>query len=301
MSRHVALVPLMLGCCAIASAAEVDRPAPPAAAHPVSLRRTFVIGAPGRLPSIGDRRRQRRWQHTDSAVAAYADVEELEDPTWLQHEIEWYARRVADCTALGPEWCRRATRQIDAGRVLYVAAGIHAEVVWLADRNKAVRLGWRRVVETSTGTMTVDEPPADFATELLSALPSQLNDVTLDAARDRDGDENEVDRLLYYVDRALASVDVTASPAERRRAQRFVSGNLRRIAIVRGLASAATSNGELAPPSPAGVGGPLDGVLPASLAEELGAVREWRMNSGRLSSADTAAPWCAALILSALP
>ena len=59
-------------------------------------RTPFVIGAPGRLDGAADRRAPRLYERADSAVAAYADVEIVQDPTWLRHEIEHYARRMVD-------------------------------------------------------------------------------------------------------------------------------------------------------------------------------------------------------------
>src|SRR5262245_58483015 len=78
------------------------------------VRTRFVIGAPGRLDGESDRRYPRRYQRADSAVAAYADIEMVQDPTWLRHEVEHYARRAMHCTAAG--WCRREVRKLAAGR-----------------------------------------------------------------------------------------------------------------------------------------------------------------------------------------
>src|SRR5215468_1530980 len=125
-------------------------------------RRTpFVIGAPGRLDAEGDRRYPRRYQRADSVVAAYADVEQIADPTWLQLEIEGYARRALDCTEVGSTWCRREMQPFGAGHAIFLVSGTRAEVVWAAAENVAVRLGWRRIVDTPTGSMTLDTPPAD--------------------------------------------------------------------------------------------------------------------------------------------
>jgi hypothetical protein len=83
--------------------------------------------------------------------------------------------------------------------VIHVISGARAEMLWTSG-HRAVRLGWRRVVDTPTGTMTVDDPPADFAADLLAELPSDLGPSELDAARWAD---DEIDRRLDYADRAL--------------------------------------------------------------------------------------------------
>lgn len=159
----------------------------------------FVIGSPGRLAMAGDRRHPRRYERVESAVGAYADVDEVADPTWLRHEVEGYARRAVDCAAAAPHPCRRALARLRGAPVIALASGGHAEMLWTSGR-RAVRLAWRRQVATPRGTMTVDEPPADFAAALLAALPSDLALAALDGPA---WTEDEIDRRLDYAERAL--------------------------------------------------------------------------------------------------
>lgn len=158
----------------------------------------FVIGAPGRSDDADDRREARRYDRADSAVAAYADIEAVGDATWLVQEVESYARRaVAVCGAPGAPSCRRERRTINGAHVLYVAAGGRAELLWVAG-HRAVRLGWRRIVEAPTGTMTVEAPPQRFVEALLAEFPSALPAKSL-------GDDAwvaaEADRRGYYAQR----------------------------------------------------------------------------------------------------
>lgn len=162
-------------------------------------RRRFIAGAPDRLASADDRRLARRWYRADSAVGAYADVDRLGDPTWLAHEVEGYAYRFA-CGAAAD--CRRAVERLGSASVLQLAAGGRAEMLWTSGGH-AVRLGWRRVVNTATGTMTVDRPPPDFLADLVVEWPSDLAVDSLDAGRRRIWAEAETDRQLYYLEAAL--------------------------------------------------------------------------------------------------
>lgn len=164
--------------------------------------RRFVIGTPGRLALVGDRQLPRRFERVDSAVSALADVEQVVDATWLAHEVAGYARRVADCAPPAPMPCRRAARRLGDAWGILLTTGGRAELVWTAGP-RAVRLRWRRLVATPTGTMTVEDPPADFTAALLAELPSDFDPL---AADDRHWTERESDRRLYYVARALAAV-----------------------------------------------------------------------------------------------
>jgi hypothetical protein len=249
-------------------------------------RTPFVIGAPGRLDSAGDRRVPRLLPRSESAVAAYADVEVVQDPTWLRHEIEHYARRAVDCAGLTPSWCRRTVRRCASGRVIDLAAGEHAEWVWLSGADRAVRLGWRRIVETSTGTMTVDAPPADFAAAMLADFPSRLEGFEFDAARERAWGGAEVDRLLYYVDQVIVALPAVVADAHRRRAVLFVEDALMQIGQLRALP---LEQARLEPDSFSD--GAAIGPLPARLAQQLDAVRDWRVHG-------SAEPWCALELLS---
>lgn len=159
----------------------------------------FIIGAPGRIDAPGDQRAPRRHAGIESSVGAYADVESLRDDTWLAHELVAYVRRRGACRDGGIA-CGYRTRLIGAHAVLALARGHRAEIVWRSGRH-AVRLGWHRLVETATGTMTVEDPPADFAAALFAAYPSDLAAAPVDVAR---WDEDEPDRLAYYAERALA-------------------------------------------------------------------------------------------------
>jgi hypothetical protein len=130
-------------------------------ARDASPRGRFIVGSPDRLASVGDRQHPRRYERVESAVGAYADVDELVDAIWLRHEVEGYARRAADCDRLPPGPCGQARRRLERATVIHVVRGEHAEMLWTSGQ-RAVRLGWRRTVTTPTGTMTVDEPPARF-------------------------------------------------------------------------------------------------------------------------------------------
>ena len=182
----------------------VAAPAPPAMDTVTPLRR-FIVGMPDRLALAGDRQDPRRYERVDSSVGAYADVDEIADPTWLHHEVEGYARRAADCAARVLVPCSRAARRLGPGWVVQLVAGGHAEIVWTAGP-RAVRLGWRRTVSTPTGTMTLDDPPADFAAALLAEFPSDLLPATSGGADAAAWSEDDIDRRLYYVGRALEAV-----------------------------------------------------------------------------------------------
>jgi hypothetical protein len=93
-------------------------------------------------------------------------------------------------------------RRLGSARVIFLASGMHAELVWMSGAGTAVRLGWQRIVDTRTGTMTLDDPPADFAAALLAEFPSGLAAFEFDAARDRAWAGDEADRLRYYLDLA---------------------------------------------------------------------------------------------------
>ncbi|MGH7788249.1 MAG: hypothetical protein ACRERC_15370, partial [Candidatus Binatia bacterium] len=276
MLHHAAVLPLLLLVAAGASS-------PPAAAP----RSAFVVGAPGRLAGAGDRRLPRLRPRVESSVSAYADVEQVDDPTWLAHEVESYVRRAATCTAVGADWCRREVRQIGGAAVIFFATGAHAEVAWVAGGNRAVRLGWTRIVNTPAGTMTVDEPPADMMDPLLDELPSDLAPFSFDAARERLWAASEVDRLVYYIDQAAAGLPALEVRDERWHAIDFVAGNLARIARLRAPGVERSRDDGGAPQSSRG--------LPASLAEELEAVRAWRSGAGPQSAVAAAVPWCALL------
>lgn len=169
------------------------------AMHGLSGREVFIVGASDRLALPGDRQQPRRYDRIESAIGAYADVDEVEDPTWLRHELEGYALRASDCPAHPRDICTAGMRQLGRAPVVQVISGPRAAVLWTCG-HRAVRLAWRRIVDTPTGTMTVDDPPSDFATELLGACPSDLPAIAFDRAAWADA---EIDRRLDYADRAL--------------------------------------------------------------------------------------------------
>lgn len=281
--RHITLVALFL--CGLRVPARGDVAADTDTAASSLWRRTpFVIGAPGRLDGDGDLRYPRRYQRADSLVGAYVDIEEVDDPTWLQHEVEHYARRAVDCAGTVESWCRREIRHLAAGRVIFLMAGLHAELVWVSRENVAVRLGWQRVVVVPTGSMTVDAPPSDFAAALLSEFSSQLGAFDFNAQREAFWAHREADRLLYYADEVIAALPGVGAGSHRRHALRFVEDNLARIAAI-------------APAADTGPSDDLDAAvddaeeLPLPLARRLAAIR-----ASRLSTA--AAPWCAAQLSS---
>jgi hypothetical protein len=221
----------------------------------------FVIGAPGRLDSEGDRREPRRYLRDDSAVGAYADVEQVADACWLQHEIEAYARRGLDCAGKMPP-CRREQRRIEGAIVILLNDGVRAEIVWSSGLSYAVRLGWRRIVTTPTGSMTVDAPPREFAAAMLAQFPSRLRAVDLS-----DSDawaRSEIDRLLYYADQVVAGLSAVEEEEQRHHALRFVADNLGRVALLR------AQYPQIA------LGDGAASAAPVELAEELAALRAWR-------------------------
>jgi hypothetical protein len=185
----------------------------------------FVIGAPGRLDAERDRRAPRRYVRDDSAVGAYADVEEVADPLWLQHEIEAYALRAFDCAGKGPPWSssrryrRKTTSRIDAkssstrGAVPDPARGLAAHRRD-ADRQYDDRLAAAAVCRGDAGR--VPEPVT--AVELVDS-----------DAWARVG----IDRLLYYADQVVAGLGAVEGEAYRRHALRFVADNLARVAQLR--------------------------------------------------------------------
>jgi hypothetical protein len=249
-------------------------------------RRTpFVIGAPGRLDADGDRRHPRLYRRVESPTAAYADVEEVEDARWLSQEVEGYARRALDCAGLEPPWCQREVERRGTGMVIHLAAGAHAELVWLSGGTRAVRLGWRRIVDTGNGTMAIEAPPTDFAVDLLAAYPSQLAPLGFDAAHERIWTEIEVERLLYYLEQVVAGLPAVTAESARRHARRFVEQGLERIVRLRGLRS--TLPPLLADGSLAAVTAP--DLTPPRLADQLEALRAWPV--------DRTEPLCPASLL----
>jgi hypothetical protein len=237
-------------------------------------RRTpFVIGAPGRLDGHGDVRYPRRYLRADSSIGAYVDIEEVDDPTWLQHEVEHYARRAVDCAGVGESWCRREIRPLAAGRVVFLTAGVHAELVWVSRQDVAVRLGWQRVVVAPTGSMTVDAPPSNFAAALLGEFPSQLGAIDFDADGEALWADREVDRLLYYADEVIAALADVGSESHRRHALRFIEDNLAQIAVIAPAAGTAPWDDR-----DAGVEGTEE--LPLPLARRLAAIRASRLDRG---------------------
>jgi hypothetical protein len=236
---------LMSAVCALAwdeMAAAISPPSQPSSASASLWRHApFVVGAPGRLDMDGDRRQPRRVRDVDSAVRAYADIEEVVDGTWLSHEIEAYAHRAIDCAGYEQRWCRREVRRVAGSRVIFVAAGAHAEIIWPARGNAAVRLGWTRLVSTPVGSMTLDEPPNDFAQALLQEFPSELRLRTWNPDAGDDWRAAEETRLRYYTDQVLAALENVEGEAHRRHAIRFIDENLARIAELRPAIDAAAS------------------------------------------------------------
>ena len=259
-------------------------------ADPFAPRAPFVIGAPGRLDAAGDWRHPRRYQRADSAIGAYADVEVVQDPTWLTHEIGLYVRQAVDCTALGRTWCQRAERRLGRSRVIALIAGTHAEVVWRSAGNIAVRLAWQRVVVTPTGTMTIDAPPDDFAAALLAEFPSRGDVLNLATAGDAEWALNEVDRLLYYAEQVVDALPALLDGEQQRHALRFVENNLAQITQLRALYLDGAQAVEWAAVDAAM---PELGAVP-SVADQLAAVRAWRTGAEEPR-------WCAASLGSSSP
>ena len=282
-STLIALLSFWIAPCASARAAADASVAPPLAGATAWPRTVFVIGAPGRLDSAGDQRRPRLSAGAESAAAAYADVEVVQDPTWLRHEIEHYARRSIDCAGLSAPWCGRAAVRRGAARVIALTAGAHAELLWLSGRDTAVRLGWQRLVQTPTGTMTLDDPPAAFAAALLAQFPGRRDVFELDAAHEARWRAEEVDRLLYYAEQVIAGLPAVAVEAHRRRAAQFVEQSLAeldRLGVPTADAAEATAVESLALSA-------LDQAKSAGHGVELAALRAWRAQRALL-------PWCAA-------
>ncbi|MFN8641951.1 MAG: hypothetical protein U0802_09940 [Candidatus Binatia bacterium] len=245
--------------------------------------RRFILGAPDRLAAAGDRREPHRTERIASAVAAQADVEAVGDPTWLRQEVETYARRAADCTRPVATPCRREARRIAGAWVIALVAGSHAEIVWTSGR-RAARLEWRRLVSAADGTMTVEDPPADFAALLLAELPSDLD---ARAADDASWAEAEVDRRLYYARRAL---EMAAEPGQ-------PSAALLRFARAALLAAV----GEAVPPR-GEAGGQDEGVVAVLAVRARLEAALARRAAARQPLFLSAEPWCAAPALAeALP
>ncbi len=78
--------------------------------------------------------------------------------------------------------------------MLYVAFGSRAELLWVAG-HRAIRLGWRRIIEAPTGTMTVEAPPPRFTSAMLAEFPSELGPTPLS---DQAWAAAEADRRRYY-------------------------------------------------------------------------------------------------------
>jgi hypothetical protein len=191
-----------------------------------------------------------------------------------------------------PRLYERADSAVGA-RVIALAVGPRAELVWLSAGNRAVRLGWRRVVETHGGTMTLEVPPAQFAGALLAAFPSQIEAFAFDAARGRRFAADEVDRLLYYVDQVLVALPAVQDDVPRHHAERFIADAVAQLARLRVLRPA-TTWADVTPSSiDLRAAPPPSAVLPPALAEQLEAIRAWRADSAP-------APWCAATAASSM-
>ena len=218
--------------------------AAPAAAGPLAHaargdRAPFIIGTPGRADAPGDRREPRRRAGTAAGLAAYVDLEVVQDATWLVHEVEAYARRRGTCVGEATMSCAYGRRALLGQTVLAVQRGHRAEIVWTSGPH-AVRLGWRRIIDTASGTMLVEDPPAELTVELLAAYPSGLPPTGPDATQFQD---DEIDRLLHYAERALGAWPAQPDIIQREAAWRLVYGNLA-VVLARGVAGAPLRRGE---------------------------------------------------------
>ncbi len=267
-ARAVFACLLVLGAVAAAPAAT-----PPAR---VAWGGPFVIGTPGRPLDRGDRRQRHRFPASLTSARAYADVEVVRESTWLAQELEAYVRRMTDCGTLAAAWCHREFRRVAGAVVIMVARGGRGELVWRSGADTAVRLGWRRIVETPTGTLTVDAPPVELVTTLLARWPSTLAADTFDRIRERRWIEGEVDRFLFYADRLAPAASADSDP---RALARFVADGLARLAVLPSLGRAVRPPAAPpADPSPDAAVAP-DG-LPEDLAHQLAALRDWRAGRG---------------------
>jgi hypothetical protein len=219
-ARRVFTVAVLLLPLAGPTAATME--APLMRAEGATAKLPFIIGAEGRFDGADDRIERRTFAAADAVIDASVEVDVVADGTWLRQELASYAQRALRCDPADVRRCRRELRGAATSRVLFLAVGARAEIVWVSGENRAVRLTWRRVVETPSGTMTVDAPPARAAAVTLSEFPSRLGaDLVAPSA------DAELERLLYYVEQAMNDLS-SGRRGDPRPAVQFVTTNLDR-------------------------------------------------------------------------
>jgi hypothetical protein len=152
-------------------------------------------------------------RYTTDSRARYAEieVEEIEDGTWAQQEIECYARGRAAQVSL----CRPEVRQIAGQNIIYVGCLNVAEYLWVSGGNRAIHIQAPRDKANPEGAVFVDQLPESFLAAYLAALPSDLPPFEFDEAHFQQWVRNEFDRHFFYVANLLLEL-TTASDLKRR-------------------------------------------------------------------------------------
>ncbi len=203
------------------------------------------IGVQGSLHGVlGRRIRIPGQDHTYSVAywrrhrSVLVDVEEIENPRWVLHEIQTHFREKAE------QWNRRTKedkkrlaaysfelRVVFGQRIFFGADG---EYVWTSGANRVVRIGSARQVKLPDGTYEIRELPDEFLTTYLALLPSSVPDIHFDAAHEqayvRDAFDRDFEYVAYYMAQWKAH---GAAPGRDEYAP--VSGRLRHIRSQRSL------------------------------------------------------------------
>lgn len=131
------------------------------------------------------------------------NVEEVEDPRWILHEMELYLRAPANLIAgLKPDDRQKRApyfyevRTVAGQRVLFMANG---QYIWPSGPNRVVQIHWGRQEDQPDGTFVNRELPEEFLTAYLARLPSSLPALVFDAAHEQGFIREEFDRDLERV------------------------------------------------------------------------------------------------------
>jgi hypothetical protein len=180
------------------------------------------LAASVRVGTSGDRHHEvnyRRVGRRGGSIAIDVSVSEVADPTWLQHELEHYIRRIPKPIGYVLE-----VEEIAGQHVISFAEGVSTRYLWVS--------GGSRGVYIRAGTLS-EIIPESFVAAYLQRLPSDLPAFQFDDAHERQWIRDEIDRQFYYLDKILA-VLVTAARDERGGVVAMIDQRLGEIARLRG-------------------------------------------------------------------
>ena len=154
----------------------------------------------GRLPARDHTYSIAYWRDHHSVLI---DVEEIENPRWVLHEIETHFREKAE------QWNHRTRREKERYapysfeiRVVFghrVFFGADGEYAWISGPNRVVRIACARQIQRSDGTFEIRELPDEFLITYLGLLPSSISEIRFDVAHEQAYVREEFDRDFEYV------------------------------------------------------------------------------------------------------